>query len=63
LGTAGESELRLGVVHDHDVAHAGGGGAAAGKLAFDQSHAKSGLRAGQRTGRTNNAASGDDNIV
>src|SRR6185437_15165620 len=63
LGIAGEGELRLGVVHDDDVAHAGGGGASACEISLDHSDAQSGKGAFTGAGGADDAAADDHDVI
>ena len=57
LRVAGESKLGFGVVHDDDVAHAGGGGAASNYITVDDCHPQALAGALFRASRANDARS------
>src|SRR5436190_2721537 len=63
LRIASKRELRIGVVHNHDVSHAGGSCTASDDILIDDSNAQSRLRAFVRACSADDACAYDYNVV
>jgi hypothetical protein len=59
----GEGELSFGVVHDDDVAHAGGGSAASDWPAIEDENLEAGASAFSGAGSADDSSADDDEVV
>src|SRR3984885_14221935 len=63
LGVARQRKLRFGIIHDNDVPHPGGSGAASDNVAVDHHHAQATTREFVRTRRAHDAGAHNRNIM
>ena len=63
LRVPGQGELRLGIIHDYDVAHSGGSGAAAHNFAIDHGNPQAAAGELVRTGGAYNSGAHNHRVV